>query len=91
MDMSEGLMDMASMGAGEARENFSDTLNRVAYGRERVTITRRGRAVAALISAEDLELLEALEDARDAAELRAAIAGDSGERVPLEQVERELL
>jgi PHD/YefM family antitoxin component YafN of YafNO toxin-antitoxin module len=56
-----------------------------------VTITRRGRAVAALISAEDLELLEALEDARDAAELRAAIAGDSGERVPLEQVERELL
>jgi prevent-host-death family protein len=91
MDMSEGLMDMASMGAGEARENFSDTLNRVAYGRERVTITRRGRAVAALISAEDLELLEALEDARDAAELRAAIAEDSGERIPLEQVERELL
>ncbi|WP_460775234.1 type II toxin-antitoxin system Phd/YefM family antitoxin [Nocardiopsis nanhaiensis] len=80
---------MATMGAGDARENFSDTLNRVAYGNERVTITRRGRAVAALISAEDLELLEALEDARDAAELRAAIADDDGERVSLDQVERE--
>ncbi|WP_200815772.1 type II toxin-antitoxin system Phd/YefM family antitoxin [Nocardiopsis sp. JB363] len=80
---------MANMGAGDVRENFSDTLNRVSYGHERVTITRRGRAVAALISAEDLELLEALEDARDAAELEAAIAEDDGERIPLDQVERE--
>lgn len=87
--MIKGLDVMANMGAGDVRENFSDTLNRVSYGHERVTITRRGRAAAALISAEDLEPLEALEDARDAAELEASIAEDDGERIPLDQVEWE--
>jgi prevent-host-death family protein len=58
----------------EARESFSDTISRVAYGRERVVLTRHGRRVAAVVPVEDLELLEALEDARDLEEVRAALA-----------------
>ena len=40
---------------------FSDTLNRVVYQGERVAVERYGKTVAALVSADDLELLEALE------------------------------
>jgi len=58
----------------EARETFSTTVNRVAFGHERVVLTRHGKRVAAVVPVEDLELLEALEDARDLDEVRAALA-----------------
>ena len=58
----------------EARESFSTTINRVAFGGERVVLTRHGRRVAAVVPIEDLELIEALEDARDLDEVRAALA-----------------
>ncbi|HEX2313815.1 MAG TPA: type II toxin-antitoxin system Phd/YefM family antitoxin [Thermomonospora sp.] len=41
----------------EARAQFADLVNRVAYTGEPVVLTRRGRVMAALVSAEDLELL----------------------------------
>ena len=58
----------------EARETFSTTINRVAFGHERVVLTRHGKRVAAVVPLEDLELLEAIEDARDLDEVRAALA-----------------
>ena len=58
----------------EARESFSTTVNRVAFGGERVVLTRHGRRVAAVVPIDDLELLEAIEDARDLDEVRAALA-----------------
>ena len=42
----------------QARADLADLVNRVAYSGERVVLTRHGRPVAALISAQDLELLE---------------------------------
>ena len=53
---------MTKMTASEARKGFSETLNRVAFGKERIVLHRHGRDVAALISIEDLELLRAIED-----------------------------
>ncbi len=44
--------------ATDARNSFADIVGRVAYGSERVVIERRGRPVAALISADDLETLQ---------------------------------
>ncbi|REF00906.1 prevent-host-death family protein [Thermomonospora umbrina] len=44
----------------EARAQFADLVNRVAYTGEPVVLTRRGRVMAALVSAEDLELLQRL-------------------------------
>jgi prevent-host-death family protein len=48
----------------EARKEFADLVNRVAYTGERVALTRRGKVMAAIVSAEDLELLESLRAGR---------------------------
>lgn len=48
----------------EARAQFADLVNRVAYTGEPVKLTRRGRVMAALVSPEDLELLEAVRSQR---------------------------
>lgn len=64
---------MKRVAASEAREDFAETLNRVAYQGERVVLHRRGRNVAALVPVEDLEALEAVENARDLAAARKAL------------------
>ncbi|MBX6768304.1 MAG: type II toxin-antitoxin system Phd/YefM family antitoxin [Actinomadura rubrobrunea] len=48
----------------QARAEFADLVNRVAYSGERIALTRRGKVMAALVSAEDLELLESLKEGR---------------------------
>ncbi len=65
---------MAHLPASKAREGFADTINRVAFGKERVIVRRRGRDVAALVPIADLRLLEDLEDRIDLADARAALA-----------------
>ena len=57
---------MAEINTISARANFSEVVSRAAYGKERVVLTRHGKPVAAVISLEDLETLERLEDERDA-------------------------
>ena len=44
--------------ATEAKSGLSGLASRVAYGGSRIIIERRGRAVAALVSMDDLEKLE---------------------------------
>ena len=56
---------MSRLSASLARTQLPDAINQVAYGGERVVIHRRGKALAALISMEDLELLRQLEDKLD--------------------------
>jgi prevent-host-death family protein len=80
---------MTAVSATEARDAFGETLNRVAYGKERVVLSRRGKPLAALIPLEDLELLEELEDRLDVQSVREALT-ESGERLPYEEVRREL-
>lgn len=65
---------MNSITTVEAREHFSELLNRSAYGKERIILTRRGKNLAAVIPVEDLNLLEALEDKLDLQEARKALA-----------------
>jgi prevent-host-death family protein len=75
----------------EARGEFSELVNRAAYRHERVLLTRHGKPVAAIISADDLELLEALEDRDDVEAARAALADpDNQEEIPWEQVKADL-
>jgi len=56
---------MTRMEVSKARENLADTINRVKYKGERVVLNRRGKAIAALVSLEDLAILEKLEDRLD--------------------------
>jgi prevent-host-death family protein len=57
-----------------ARAQFSEIVNRAAFGKERVALTRRGKEIVAVVPIEDMKLLEALEDKIDLEEARAALA-----------------
>lgn len=69
-------------------DTFADALNQVSYGK-RVAVRRDGKNIAAIISMEDLRLLERLvreeEDRIDTAAAEAARA-ESGERISLTEV-----
>ncbi len=83
---------MVKVETREARENFSHTLNLVAYGGQRVTLTRRGRAIAVLIPMEDASRLEELEDALDAQAGKKALAEfkkSGAKAVPWEAIKRK--
>ncbi|HEX9637728.1 MAG TPA: type II toxin-antitoxin system Phd/YefM family antitoxin [Acidobacteriota bacterium] len=84
---------MPTLTVTEARDNLGDTLNRVAYGKERVLIGRRGKPLAALVPVEDLELLEELEDRSDVQAAREALAEmkrTGAKPVPLRKLKRDL-
>ena len=64
---------MTTMSIAEARNNLADAINRVSYGGERIVFARRGKPVAALVSAEDLALLQRMEDTEDTRAARKAL------------------
>ncbi|MCR4341557.1 MAG: type II toxin-antitoxin system Phd/YefM family antitoxin [Gemmatimonadaceae bacterium] len=75
---------MTRLSASAVRDTLGDTLNRVAFKGERIVLERHGEAVAALVSVEDLELLEELEDRLDVEAVR--VAREEPETVPYEEV-----
>ena len=78
----------------DIRSKLADTINRVVYQGERVVVERRGKGVVALVSMEDLESLERMEDEKLTAEaLKAeARAKSSGEKpIPFDEVEKEIV
>ena len=52
---------MDRVGIADIKRNISNIVNRVAFGRERIILTSRGRPKAALVSIEDLQTLEAMD------------------------------
>jgi antitoxin Phd len=71
-----------------ARQQFSDIVNRTAYGKERIVLTRRGKEVVALVSIEDLNLLEELEDRLDIEAARKALKEPGS--VPWAKVKKDM-
>ncbi|HSD50575.1 MAG TPA: type II toxin-antitoxin system prevent-host-death family antitoxin, partial [Candidatus Methylomirabilis sp.] len=49
---------MTRVEARKARDNFTTTLNCVAYRGDRVVLHRHGKDLAAIVPMEDLELLQ---------------------------------
>ncbi|WP_145225265.1 type II toxin-antitoxin system Phd/YefM family antitoxin [Rudaeicoccus suwonensis] len=76
----------SQVSVADLRTTLSDTINRAAYGHERVGITRRGKVTAVLVSVEDAIRLEQLEDEADLAAYRAAKAADDGTRISLDDL-----
>lgn len=75
----------------EARQDFAEIVNRVAYGHERVTVVRRGRDLVAIVPISDVLMLEAIEDELDLTAAREAIAAGEGEaRIPWAEVRARL-
>jgi prevent-host-death family protein len=82
-----------NIGVAEIRNCMADALNRVAYQGERIVLERRGKGVAALVSMDDLEFLEELEDRLDLEAARKALAEmkRTGEKpIPWQKVKKEL-
>ena len=72
----------------EARANLSEVLNKAAYAGERVVLERHGKPAAAIVSMDDLKLLEELENHSD---LKAALkARKEKGAVPLAKVKARL-
>ncbi len=79
---------VSEMPISEARDHLGEIVSKAEHAHERILLTRHGRAVAAVISIEDLRELEAAEDEADLTAARAALA--SGEaRVPHRDVMAE--
>ena len=75
----------------ELRANLSDALNRAAFGKERVVLTRRGKKIAGIVPLEDIELLEALEGRKDIEDAKKALkeAAKKG-TISLDRLRKEL-
>lgn len=80
--------DMSSVSVADARSHLSDVIAR--SQQEAVFIERRGQRAAVVVSPERYErMLEALEDAEDAAAFDEAMA-EEGESIPWDQVKKDL-
>jgi prevent-host-death family protein len=80
----------------EAREQFADIVERAQFKKERIVISKRGKEAVAIISVEDLRLLEALEAQEDKEDIEAAEAAlkemqEKGEKpIPWEEALKSL-
>jgi prevent-host-death family protein len=73
----------------DARKNFADIVNTVAYGKEPIVLTRRGQEIAALISIEELQLLHKIEDYIDIKDAKKALE-EPGENISADEFWKEL-
>lgn len=65
--------DFPDITAADARREWSDLLNRVGFGKERVVVTRHGKPLAALVPVEDLGLLERVRGLLRGRDVRGAL------------------
>ena len=80
---------MRRMSVAEAEKALGATVETVERDRDRVILTRDGKPVAAIVTAEDLACLEDLEERIDLEEARKALA-EGGDPIPFETIRREL-
>ncbi len=86
----EGVKHLTSR---KAKDSFDETIVRVANEKERVLVTERGKPIVAMIPAEDLELLQGIEDRLDVEAAREALRGmaEAGEPpVPFDEFWKRL-
>ena len=81
-----------AISTSEARERFSDLINRASYGQERIILTRRGKPVAAVVPFEDVEWMEEVEDEEDMEAVKEAKEelARGGKTIPLDELLKEL-
>jgi prevent-host-death family protein len=61
-----------------ARENFSELVNMANYRNDRVEIVKRNKTVAYIVSKDDFELIQKIEDFLDAKEADAILSTSKG-------------
>ena len=76
----------------DARENFAELLNRVAFAKRRVVLTRRGKPFVAVIPMDDIEWIELIEDQLDvmaAERAQEEMAKNPGGSISLEDLAKK--
>ena len=81
---------MTKIGVSDARDHLSEVVDRARYTHERIVLTKRGKDVGAIVSIEDLNLLEMLEDQLDIDMARKALAEAGEERVSYQSLREKL-
>lgn len=77
--------NLAAVSLGELRKEVGEVVNRATFAGERTAVTRHGKTVAAIVSVEDLELLDELERRVDLEVLKAARQEDDGTRISFDE------
>ena len=80
---------MTKISTADARKKLANIVNRVAFGKEAFVLTRRGEALAALVSLEDLKLIQEIEERMDVEDAWQARA-ETEETVAWEELKKEL-
>ena len=85
---------VSKLKASTVRDDFSEIINRVAYGKEHVILTRRGKDLAAIIPADQLKLfrtvLEQIEDELDITEAKRRLSNKKQSRISYKFLRKEL-
>ncbi|MCP4757527.1 MAG: type II toxin-antitoxin system Phd/YefM family antitoxin [Proteobacteria bacterium] len=78
-----------SVTISDVKNRLSEIANQVAYGKDRIIVTRKGKSLMALVPLEDIETIKQLENRFDLEEARKILADDQ-ESVPWEEVKKQL-
>jgi prevent-host-death family protein len=76
---------MTTLAVSEARKELADVVDRVKYKGERFILSKNGKRAAAIISVEDLDLLEGLQDIRDTEEAERRLSDPGQKPVPFKR------
>jgi prevent-host-death family protein len=79
---------MVNLNISQLRLNISEFISRVVYSGERFAIKRNGKPACAIVSIEDLKLLEMLEDKLDLETAKKAL--QRNDSVSWEKAKKEL-
>ncbi|MDH4201902.1 MAG: type II toxin-antitoxin system Phd/YefM family antitoxin [Phycisphaerae bacterium] len=80
--------NMTTISMSEIRLKLSELANRVIYGGERVIVEKNNKPAFGIVSMEDIELLERLEDEIDIKAAEEALK--EGNFIPLDKLVKEL-
>ncbi len=78
---------MTRLSTHQFQNDMANAINRVSKDGDRIILHKNKKRLAAIVSVEDFELLEAMEDQADLQAARAALA-EGGERIPAAEVKR---
>lgn len=84
---------MTRVSVAQARKDLAEIINRASYAHERTVITKHDTDVAAVISIDELRLLDALiekwEDEEDIAAAHDALLEAREDNIPWDDIKRE--
>lgn len=85
------MTSVTAVSVADARSDLAELLNRVAYGKERLVITRHGRELAAIVPVEDLHLANRLRRFVARKDVARALAElDAGKAPSWDELRKEL-